>query len=71
MTINVIEHGKKRQVEVVFKVNQGLHTTHNHDGRFQKVWALGRDNRIYRTTSRGGYRPQQQGEIPPMEFQLR
>ena len=65
MTITVIRNGRKEAVEIVRKVNQGLHATHNRDGRFQKMWALGVDGQIYRTTSRGQYRPMQAGEIPP------
>lgn len=69
MTINYMEHGEKKTVEVVKKINQGLHITHNHDGRFQKMWALGVDGRIYRTTSRGQYRPMQAAETAPAEIQ--
>jgi hypothetical protein len=65
MTITISEHGIRKQVEILKKVNQGLHLTHNHDGRFQKMWALGVDGCIYRTTSRGQYRPMQDGEIAP------
>jgi hypothetical protein len=64
--ITVRENGKKRKVEIVRKINVGLRPTHNRDGRYMLTWALGRDGKVYKTTSRGlGYRPARQGELYP------
>lgn len=69
-TITVRYAGKSEQVEVIRKVNQGLRTTHNRDGRYQKMWAVAADGRVFTTKSRGGhYRPARAGEIPPPALQ--
>ncbi|MGH9716415.1 MAG: hypothetical protein ACRD4R_06780 [Candidatus Acidiferrales bacterium] len=66
MTITVRSAGTIEQVEIIRKISQGLHTTHNRDGRFQKMWAIAPDGRIFTTRSRGGhYRPARASEIPP------
>ena len=69
MNIRVKINGRFEAVEVVRKVNLGLRSTHNRDGYFQKMWALGVDGRVYRTSSYGGcYKPMHAGEVMPMEL---
>lgn len=59
-------NGRFEVVEVVKKVNLGLLVTHNRDGQFQKIWALGADGQVYRTSSYGGcYKPMQAHEVAP------
>ncbi len=71
MTITVRYAGKTEQVEIIHKVSQGLHTTHNRDGSFQKMWAIAADGRVFTTKSRGGhYRPARAGEVPPLALGL-
>lgn len=66
MKIRVKINGRFEQREIIKKVNLGLRVTHNRDGRFQKMWALGSDGRVYRTSSYSGcYKPMQPGEVPP------
>jgi len=66
MKIRVKVHGRFEEVDVVKKVNLGLRITHNRDGRFQKVWAVAADGRVFRTSSYGGcYKPMQAGETAP------
>jgi len=66
MKIRAKINGKFEKVEIVKKVNLGLRATHNRDGRFQKVWALAVDGRVFRTSSYGGcYKPMLPGETMP------
>jgi hypothetical protein len=59
--------GEWRTIEVVRKVHAGLRATHNRDGRYNLVWAITADGRIYRTYGRrgGSWREARHGEIPP------
>ncbi len=69
MKIRAKVHGKIEVVEVVKKVNMGLRATHNQDGKFQRVWALAADGRIFRTSSYGGfYKPMPPWETAPQEL---
>ncbi len=69
MQIRVKVEGKIETVEIAKKVNLGLRTTHNRDGKFQKVWAITADGRVFRTSSFGGwYKPMQSGETAPKEL---
>ena len=46
----------KGTVEVVGKAHAGYRGTHNHDGRYLYILALGTDGTVYETKSSGGYR---------------
>jgi hypothetical protein len=68
-TIIVSLDGQRVRVKIIKKINQGFHATHNHDGQFLKMWALGVDKKVYRTTSHGGgYRLMQDSETAPPEL---
>jgi len=59
--------GEWRRIEVVKKVNAGLKSTRNRDGRYNLVWASTPGGQIYRTSGRRGgeWRAARAGEIPP------
>jgi len=69
MKIRAKIHGKFEEIEIVKKVNLGLRTTHNQDGKFQRVWALAADGRVFRTSIYGGhYMPMLPWETAPKEL---
>ena len=57
-------------VKIVRKAHSGLKTTHNHDGRYNLVWAVDASGRVYRTSGRkgGAWRPARPEETPPAEL---
>jgi hypothetical protein len=64
--INVRTSGKLNPVEIVYKFISGYRATHNGDGKYLLVWAVGVDGNVYRTTGRvRGYRPAQPGVTYP------
>jgi hypothetical protein len=69
MTKRVRVNGRFTIVEVAAQINLGLRSTHNHDGRFQRVWIKTVDGLIFRTSSYGGgYKPMLPWERPPVEL---
>jgi hypothetical protein len=68
--INVRTSGKLNPVEIVHKFKAGFRATHNGDGKYLLVWAVGVDGQVYRTTGRSmGYRPAQPGATYPDTIQ--